>query len=293
MQTPQLNHPKLAAELGLNTIYLKREDRHRYGSHKGRSIPPMIEVHHKNGWNNFVISSSGNAALTAIQYVSDFNRNNDEQLYLSVYTGKKIDPAKYGRLHRLATDERITIEQVEKPKQTAFQLDKSKRAKYLRQSTDESALIGYSSLAQELDKIEGLEAVFIPTSSGTTAKALGMAFEKLTHNPQIHAVQTEYCHPIACEFDNDFTAKDEISIAGAIVDKIAHRKNEVLEIIKKSNGSGWVVSDKDIKQARKTTQETTGIRISPNSALSIAGLKKALDKGCKFDRPVCCLITGR
>ncbi|MBD3311309.1 MAG: pyridoxal-phosphate dependent enzyme [Candidatus Magasanikbacteria bacterium] len=294
MKTPQISHPKLANKLKISQLYLKREDQHKYDSHKGRSIPHMIKTHHEEGWDDFVISSSGNAAIAAIKYITNHNKNNDKKLYLAVFVGKKIDPKKLKTLSELALlDDGITIEQVEKPKQTAFQLDKYEKAKYLRQSTDESALFGYNSLAEELDKIENLQAIFIPTSSGTTAEALGVAFKDLKNNPQIHIVQTEYCHPIACKFDNDFIDKKEISIAGAIVDRVAHRKNEVIEVIKNSGGSGWVVNDDDIKQAQELVQKTTDIHISPNSALSIAGLKKACLQGWKFEGEVCCLITGR
>jgi threonine dehydratase len=184
------------------------------------------------------------------------------------------------------------LEQVERPKQQAFQMDKSGKAKFLRQSTDEHALEGYFELARELSKIPDLTAVFIPTSSGTTAQALGQSFEKLNKNIQIHIVQTEACHPIAEEFDTP-EKKTEVSCAGAIVDKVAHRKNEVINVIKNSHGSGWIVSDEKIREARKLVKNTTNIKISTNSALSIAGLKKAVDNNWKFDGVVCCVITGR
>ena len=63
-------------------------------------------------------------------------------------------------------------------------------------------------------------------------------------------------------------------------------------LIKKSNGSGWVASDEEIKNAITLIEETCEILISPNSALSVAGLQKALSKGSKFEGPVVCLITG-
>ena len=109
--------------------------------------------------------------------------------------------------------------------------------------------------------------------------------------PQIHIVQTTACHPIAKKFDTDFTTTD-VSPAGAIVDKIAHRKDKVVNIIKKTNGCGWVVCDEDIHQAQKLIEDTCNILVSPNAALSIAGLKKSLEKGRTYTGVIVCLLTG-
>jgi len=316
MKTIQMPYSKLARVLGVKDVYLKREDQHKYGSHKGRSIPPMVKKYFKDdGITNFVISSSGNAALAAIHAIQVHNSNNPSKLKLKVLVGKNIDHIKLKRLLKTVTDVNISIEQVERPKQMAFQMDKDGLSKNLRQSTDDTALIGYYELAEELDKIPNLAAIFIPTSSGTTAQALGEAFHmenylKLKQKPQIHIVQTTSCHPIVnClplpEGESTRSdggggsphAKGELegvkSIAGAIVDKIAHRKEKVVELIKQSKGSGWVVTDEEIKEAQKLAKETTSLQISPNAALSIAGLKKAVGHDLNWDNGVVvCLITG-
>lgn len=292
MLTPQTFQPKLAQALGVTSLYFKREDLHPYGSHKGRSIPAIIEAYRKQGVKNFVISSSGNAALAAIHAI----RQNET---LTIFVGKNIDTDKLKMLH--ATCDvltGITIKQTTNPKQQAFQMDKIGQAKNLRQSTDDLALIGYGLLAIELNGIPNLQTVFIPTSSGTTAQALGEWFA--VHNPavQIHIVQTESCHPIGEVFDKPLPhpplpGEEKIkSIASAIVDRVAHRKAKVVEIINQSNGSGWIVSDEEIQHAVRITKETTGIDISPNSALSVAGLKKAIDFGRQLTGVVVCLITG-
>ena len=47
MKTPQFPYSKLAQSIGVSEVYLKREDLDHYGSHKGRSIPVMIEIYEK------------------------------------------------------------------------------------------------------------------------------------------------------------------------------------------------------------------------------------------------------
>lgn len=303
MKTPQIPYSKLAEAIGVGEVYLKREDLDHYGSHKGRSIPVMIEIYEKkHNIKNFVISSSGNAGLAAIIFVQNHNDNNPtNQLKLTVLVGMKITEQKLQHLRSLAKgDENIQVIQTDKPKQQAFQMEKNGEGKFLRQSTDDTALIGYFELAKELSHIPDLQAVFIPTSSGTTAQALGNEFQKLKLPIQIHIVQTTACHPIATAFTSPPSrggsggfVNTETSIAGAIVDNIAHRKEKVVEIIKSSQGNGWIVNDDEIRHAMEITRETTEIKISTNSALSVAGLIKAVKNDWQWTGPVVCLITGK
>lgn len=297
MKTPQTPSPKLAAALGIPTeVWIKREDKHHYGSHKGRSIPLMIATHHKNGANRFVISSSGNAALAAIHAIQAHNKNKPTDLLeLTIFIGKHIDTSKKALLERkINGDTLLHLEQVEAPKQAAIIFEKQTGAALLRQSIDDVALVGYAELAKELAKIEGLAAVFIPTSSGTTAQGLAMGFSQLGISPQIHIVQTAACHPIVEALKPETKAiQAESSLAGAIVDKIAHRKMAVIEAITKSNGSGWVANDDEITQAIALTKETADLIVSPNGALSIVGLEQANRAGTKWKGPVVCLVTGQ
>lgn len=294
MKTPQPPYPELAHALGISDIYLKREDLHTYGSHKGRSIPLMIKLHAKAGQKAFAISSSGNAALAAILAIQNHNRNNPHNTAtLRVFIGNNIDAEKKKRLDAEITDpQAISIEQVERPKQAVFQLEKKGALVSLRQSTDDTALQGYAELAQELDKIENLQAIFVPTSSGTTAQGLAQAFSHLKNKPQIHIVQTTSCHPIAEHFDKQFTKTDN-SLAGAIVDMVAHRKNSVITYVEESHGSGWIISDTELQEAKDLVKKHTGLSISYNSALSIAGLKKSLKEGFVYTGAVICLICGK
>ena len=300
MKTPQVSFPELATALGVSELWLKREDLHHFGSHKGRSIPFMIDHYwHKENIFNFVISSSGNAALAGALHVQHHNENNpDKKITLKIFVGNKIPAEKLQKLTELV-DEHITIEQVANPRQAAFQIDASGTAKLIRQSTDDLALKGYKELAEELNHIPNLQAIFIPTSSGTTAQALGEAFQHLEQKPQIHIVQTKAVHPIAdsfqsvmCPTHGKYVADPESSIAGAIVDKIANRKFPVVDAILKSNGKGWIVTDSEIEFAQKTVKDTINLDISPNSALAIAGISEAKLSGHQFSGAIVALITG-
>ncbi len=293
MKTSQNVAKNLQKKLGIkNNIYLKREDLHPYHSHKGRSIPQMIDKHHNDGWSNFCISSSGNAGLAAILYIKDYNTKNNDKLNLKVFVGNNIDKDKLQILNSTLNEcDNISIEQVERPKQKAFQLDKEGKVKFLRQSTDEYAIDGYYELAKELSEIQDLTAIFIPTSSGTTASGLYQGFQILKINPQIHIIQTDQCHALVS--DNSINSTKESSLASAIVDKIGHRKKEVQKLLKVTNGHGWIANNEDIQNAINIVKETENLNISANSALSIVGLIKAIEKQHDLNGSVVCLITGK
>lgn len=296
MKTSQLPYTALAKAIGLSSdVYVKREDEHPYGSHKGRSIPYMI-THYATRTDNpirsFVISSSGNAAIAAAYAVREYNKKNNEQITLDIYIGKHIHPEKKAHLEQLIHQETtIQIHQVDEPKKTAFQHGQDINRVNLRQSTDDTALVGYKELAEELLDIPNLRAVFIPTSSGTTAQALGNIFLAHQKPIQIHIVQTTECAPIASQYDT--TEQKEQSLADAIVDNIAHRKQAVTATIQKTHGSGFIITNQEIIAAQTLVKDTTGITLSPTSALSIAGLCKARKHGWSWAGAVACLITGK
>lgn len=287
--TPQTKTQKLSQVLDLHTdLYLKREDLHPYGSHKGRSIPVMIQHYIKQGKTSFCISSSGNAALAAALFVTQYNTTEKQNIQLKIFVGQKISAEKLKILQQaVGSSTAITIEQVENPKQKAFQMDKENICKNLRQSTDDTALIGYQTLADELAEIKNLSAVFIPTSSGTTAQGLHEGFKKHGLNPQIHIVQTPQCHPLV---DN---SPISTSMAHAIVDTVGYRKQPIQTVLQTSHGQGWIATDKDIILAQNLLKEHEDIEVSANSALSVAGLQLAQKNNWHFDGPVVCLITGK
>ncbi len=291
MVTPQKKAKKLAQSIGLKEdLYLKREDLHPFGSHKGRSIPVMIKKYADLGHSSFIISSSGNAALAAAMTVVKYNIENDDKISLQIFVGEKIHFKKMQGIKDAAKkDGRILVRKVSNPKQGAFLEEKNNDAKLLRQSTDDFALAGYEELALELSKIKNIGAVFIPTSSGTTAQGLHLGFKKIGINPQIHIAQTSECHPI---IDSWVPSSGEPSLARAIVDKVGHRKNSVINAMKSSGGNGWIISNSEITEAINLVKQAEDIDISPNSSLSVAGLKKAVQSGIKFKGPVVCLITG-
>lgn len=292
MITPHELHTDLGKALGFNSLYFKREDLHPYGSHKGRSIPSMIDLYEKQGKRHFGISSSGNSALAAALYVKEINskRDDNDKIKLEIFFGKNANKHKLSRVENLK-DEYISTSVHDRPLQTLFTKSEA-GIQSLRQSTDDTALLGYTSLAEELLLIPNLSTVFIGTSSGTTAQALADYFRIHAEKVSINIIQTQSCHPIAEAFVDDEGDEDIPSIADAIVDQRAVRKETLVRLLSKTGGSGFIAHNEQIEIAQELTKKHTGIHISPNSALSVAGLMEASYTGKVYEGSVVCIICG-
>lgn len=276
MITPNEEYAKLAQELKVPRLFLKREDLHPYKSHKGRSIPVMMEHYINKGIRRFAISSSGNAALAAALYAKEKN------VELDIYVGKKILNSKLYKLQDIC-NETTRLHQVDRPLQSVQEKTKDQSIISLRQSSDDIALKGYAELAAELRTIPNLGSVFIGTSSGTTAQALAVALNDVN----VCIVQTTSCHPLA-ESLGAMSDSLEESIADAIVDKIALRRDQIKKLIT----DGYIVNNETIRNAQVLAKEHAGLNLSPNGALSIAGVMEAIYTGTDFDKTIVCIITG-
>ncbi len=266
-------------------INVKLEYLNPSGSHKDRGLTYQMGFYVNQGIKNFVISSSGNAGISSCLIADKFNLN------LSVFISNKIPIKKKERLAAYQNRPNITIIETQTPKKEAIQFAKKNKAVLLRQSTSPYAYQGYVSLASEIIKAEPkTDAIFIPTSSGTTAVGIYYYFHALQKQcPPIHIVQTTKTHPIAKHFDTDFIIEKD-SLAKAIVDRVAHRKKELIDIIKTTKGSGWIISNEEIKQLLPYINREE-YPTSYEGILALAGFFKAIKKGYHFKKPLI-LFTG-
>lgn len=298
MITPQTSHPDIAQELGISALYFKREDLHPYGSHKGRSIPFMIDTAVARGVTHFALSSSGNAALAAVRHIQKLNAVEGRNLSLSVLVGRGINPTKKSGILSEISDPHITLTETERPLQSLIQLIKGTKTMSLRQSTDDTALQGYKALADELLTIPELSHVFIASSSGTTAQALSERFKELSKPVLVHIVQTPDVSPLASigsvrDASTPRAETTEKSLADAIVDRVAYRREALAALYPETLGPGFIATNKDIENAQNILRTKALIDATGNGSLSLAGLIKARTQHTPLKGTVVCIVTGK
>jgi threonine synthase len=285
--TPLEENHSLADVLNLEKILLKREDQNPTGSHKDRGLSFQISAHLQDNKENFTISSSGNSSISAINLLKSRNEK------LHIFLSENLSDEKISRLKTIFPNfekkdfdfENFSFHFSKKPLSSAFKFSKTNNSVLLRGSTDIYGYEGFKTIGYEIEN-EDFDSIFIPTSSGTTAKGI---YEGLNLKKPFHIVQTTKVNTLVNEFDQNYE-KSESSIANSIVDKVGHRKLEINEIIEKTKGTGWAISDEEIKQAQNILQNE-GIETSNESALTIAAIKKAKSEGWNIKKPLC-IFTG-
>lgn len=280
-------------------ILLKREDQNPTGSHKDRSLQYQLSAHIQQGESQFVISSSGNSVISAIKML----RGRPENIH--IFLSHNLSISKRKRLSEIVG---ITLNEVDSEQSyenfffyftnravsDSFKFSRENRLPLLRGSTDEYAIPGFKTIAYELaDQEPESDAIFVPTSSGTTAYGIYLGYQEALNQkfikklPQIHIIQTSKVNLLARTYDQDYEVSKS-SLATSIVDKIGHRRDNIREVIANTKGSGWIVSDEEIRASLKELSQQN-INVSADAALSLAGLRKAKSKGMNFKKAICIL----
>lgn len=286
--TPEIESPEIAKEFSFARLIFKREDLNPNGSHKDRLLAYQVSTAKENGEKVLIISSSGNAAVSASAYCKLAG------IKLFVFVSPKIDKEK---LAKMADFEANII--ISKHALTLADLAAKKFGiKNLRPGADENSYYGLKSIAFEIFERHGaIDAIFIPTSSANTLLAIAEAHNNLIKSggidkmPEIYAVQTAKIHPIAENFDKDFVAEKESSARGIGSKNIPREKLEkILKVIKESGGGGVAVSNEQIVKARKALEQNN-IITGYESAASFAGAIKLKEK--ISGKKIVVLLTGK
>jgi len=259
-------------------VWAKLESKNPTGSHKDRSMEHWISHYAKQGARDLAISSSGNSAISAAKYCGE--KNIKLHIFVSHNTPKE-------KFESLIAYKNISLNITKTPNKDAFRFCAERGIQNLRASRDDIALEGYKDITLELIKqLPQIDNIFIPTSSGATLQGIYEAHAggstPRIKTPAIFAVQTAKVHPVAGYFDKDFLT-EEISRATAIVDKVAHRRDQLIETIKQTGGGGFVISNKGLEEAKKALKDDAGLaslagysraELGWHSALAFAGFLK-------------------
>lgn len=262
----------------LESIYFKREDLNETGSAKDRAMIFQIENLRKQGFKQAVISSTGNAAISASYFC---NLNNIE---LTVFLSPKVNQNKLNLIKKYPCQ----IVFSKKAISDAIKFSKKNNNYLLRQSTDPSALIGYQQIGKELIKdLPQITSIFIPVGSGSTLLGVSQA---LNQSVKIFAVQPASNCPLSQYFDKNYEKETE-NITDAISVKYLPLKSQIISTIKNSGGTGLIVQNKNILEAQKEL-ETNQIKTSLEGVMAFAGLKKAIDNKLEIGNYPVVLLTG-
>ena len=260
--------PLLDLDFQAYNLKIKNEYANPNGSFKDRSLAYQISYHVSKGVKKFTLSSSGNAAISAAAYCTK------AQVELDLFISSKIMPQKLEKIENYL-NKKIRLHQSLRPKSDAIKFSKYSGSKDIRGSLDDSAIFGYQTIAYELvEQYPDIDAIFIPCSSGTSALGIAKGFAEKKKVVRIFLCQTAKVNPIAKVYDQNFNFSD-FSLADAIVDRIASRKKQLVDIINLVKGGAFVIDDQLLKQTKEVLKNTIVKDFTYNSLLGFAAVLKS------------------
>jgi len=275
----------------INHLYFKREDENLTGSLKDRSLAYQVSLAKQDSLKSLVISTSGNAGISAAAYC----RKAGIKLY--IFISPETEKAKIAEMQKYNP----IIIKSKKAIRLANYLSAKYKIKNLRPSVDDDSIEGFKSIAFEIfEELGEVDALFTFVTSGSSFAGIGRAYEYLYENkeiekmPKLFAVQSGEIFSIAEEFENEFNKAGDTSMcrlqAGRLGVKNTRRKNEIIDFIKSSEGSGVYVNNKEIESAKDILNKNR-IYTSTEGCASFAGVLK-VKKENKLDKIVC-ILSGK
>lgn len=156
-----------------NELWVKHEDQHPVGSHKGRSLAYQMSYYLAQGKNKFVLSSSGNAAIAFLTLTTS-----PQSL---AFVSPDTDKNKLSYLQELKSEGKVLVSTIAPT--LASLLAKKFGYTDLRPSQSQEAITGLSSLGFELweqtPNISADYSIVSVTTSGGNMLGLFEAFAKL------------------------------------------------------------------------------------------------------------------
>jgi threonine synthase len=277
--TPLQEYPELAQKAGVRRLFLKREDHNPSGSHKDRGLLYQVTTHSPRGGQTFVISSSGNAAVSAAAAC----RATDNRLiaFVSPNTDR-------GKMARLLESDAVVVS-CPKPLNFARYASRVFGLTNLRGTKDPIASVGYRTIAAEVhEEKESISALFTFSSSGISLQGMADGFRLLGRSPELWAVQSGECLGIVRALKPD-TPADPTSPAGRLGIKTPPGAKELAERLLATGGGAVAVDGAEVMLWQDLLHET-GVTTSPEGAAVLAGIART--EGLKRETVVA-VMTGK
>ncbi len=303
-RTPLLRCDRLAARLGLPSVWVKDETRHPTGSFKDRPLSVAVSKARELAADTVVTASSGNAAAATAAYAARAGLRAVVFVPADVPSGKLLQIVALGaRVVRVKGSVSDCI-QMTRAAATEF-------GWYNVTTTFENpyAVEGDKTVAYEIAADLGWRCpgwIVVPTGAGPLPVGIWKGFVEMRHagvvsaTPRIVAAQAAGCAPIARAFQaGDQEVKPWESpktVAGGIQDPLVGYSQDgtlTLTIVRKSQGAALATSDDRILQAVRLAAETEGLYVEPTVGAAIAAVQELRAAGLMgSDDEVVIVSTG-
>lgn len=296
--TPLVKSYNLSKELGLKELYIKDDGLNPSGSSKDRASGVAVLKAIEAGAKVISCSSTGNAASSCACHAAHMG------IPAVIFVPKR---APIGKLTQISLYG-ATLVVVDGDYKAAFRLSKeaiNKYGWYNRNAAINPFMVeGKKTVSLEIAEqlnFKPTDWVVVSVGDGCTVGGVYKGFYEL-HKlgliekvPKILGVQSEGCEPFvkASREKSPLEECEENTLADSIAVGIPRNPLKALRAVENSHGSWISVPDTEIINAMSLLGKTEGIFGEPAAVTSLAGLKKALEKGIiSKDENVTIIITG-
>jgi threonine synthase len=283
--TPFIGLGRLGRALGLTGLYAKNEAQNPTASFKDRGTAVAVQKAVSLGTKRIGTVSTGNMAASTAAYGARAGLETFVLLKEGTSAASLQAAGIFGpRLVAVDGDYAAVFN-------ASLEIGKRLDITFMN-SIDPFRMEGYKLTAFEIFLQLGRRApgtVIVPLSSGGHLLGLMRGFADLeregliTAYPRIVGVQAEGCAPLARAFDKGLLTYERFAgartIAHAIANPAPPAGHAVLRLIRERDGLVLAVSDEEMLEAQRELAAGEGLFCQPESATTLAALKKLLAKG--------------
>jgi threonine synthase len=293
--TPLIPAPRLAARLGLKSLYLKDERRSATQCLKDRATSIAITLAATQGMNHLYCASAGNAAISLAGYCANAG------LTAHVFVPSDASAVRLGWLRRFGADVIVSRGNYD---QAFDESEERGRAEgwYSRNCAFNPYLVeGKKTVAFEIADQLGWEApdwVVAPVGDGCTLAAIGKGFRQLKESgrtetsPRLLGVQAEGMMPMVRRFTGENGDDSGLTEAASIKVRRPRNALRLLSEMNRAGGRMVAATETEIGKAQQSLATECGVVAEFTSAATIAALGQAAQDGSLEGKVVVAVITG-
>jgi threonine synthase len=299
--TPLYPAPRLAAEVGLQHLWIKDDGREPTASFKDRASAIAIAKTQELGYEVVTTASTGNAAAALSGLCAAVQQPN------VIFVPRTAPQAKIAQLLVYGA----TVLLVDGTYDDAFELclQAAPEFGWYNRNTAYNPYMSEGKKTVAFEVCEQLgwvapEVVFVPVGDGCIIGGVHKGFKDLLalgwikQMPKIMGVQADGSSPLVDAWERglegwEMTPVEAHSVADSIVAGLPRDRIKALRAVRESGGAFIRVDDKAIIAAIPALAQGCGVFAEPAAAAAYAGLVRAMDRGLVgAEEKVVVLATG-
>ena len=285
--TPLLRAPRLAASLGLESLFIKEEGVNPTGSFKARGMAVALSRAAELGIRQVVVPTAGNAGGALAAYAARAG------MQAHVVLPADAHPAYRAEAERAGAHIHIVDGLIDRAGKEATRLAGELGAFNLATLREPYRLEGKKTMGFELAEAFGWdlpEVIVYPTGGGTGLLGLAKAFDELeglgwigARRPRLVSVQAEGCAPVVRAMQAGADRIEAWSGASTRAEGLRvprpYADRAVLRAVRQSGGTAVAVGEQALEESARQAATLEGCLMCMEGGAAVAGLRLLVENG--------------